>query len=234
MLLLQFSIGALNDWADAAADAGRAAKPIPAGLVGRDVAFLVAVACGAVGVVLSATAGLEIVAIAAAGLAVGYAYDLGLKGTAGAWLSFAAGFVLLPLFAWAGARAGIPAFLPWIVALALPAGAVVSLANAFVDIDGDRAAGRRSPVVMLGRDATLRGILALDLVILAGAAGSLAVSSAAAPAVAWVGVVAGGGLSLAGWWVSRGSARRARLDGWHLQAVGLAILAAAWFAGMAT
>ena len=232
MLLLQFSIGALNDWADAAADAGRAAKPIPAGLVGRDVAFLVAVACGAVGVVLSATAGLEIVAIAAAGLAAGYAYDLGLKGTAGAWLSFAAGFVLLPLFAWAGA--GVPAFLPWIVALALPAGAVVSLANAFVDIDGDRAAGRRSPVVVLGRDATLRGILALDLVILAGAAVSLAVSSAAAPAVAWVGVVAGGGLSLAGWWVSRGSARRARLDGWHLQAVGLAILAAAWFAGMAT
>ena len=59
MLLLQFGIGAANDWADAAADAtARPAKPIPAGLVRRSTAARIAVAAAAAGLALAMLAGL--------------------------------------------------------------------------------------------------------------------------------------------------------------------------------
>jgi 4-hydroxybenzoate polyprenyltransferase len=236
MLLLQFAVGAVNDWADAVVDAGRPGKPITAGVVGRGEALAIGVVSALAGIVLAGVAGPVVVAIGAAGLAAGLAYDLGLKGTAGAWLCFAAGFVLLPAFGWHGAVGVLPPFLPWILLLALPAGAVVSLANGLVDLERDRATGRRTPAVLLGPQTTIRGVLALDAVIAIGAVASLAGASSAPEvrAVVWAGVVGGAGLQLAGAWVGRRPDRDARLAGWRLQALGLAVLAAAWFAGMAT
>lgn len=231
MLFLQFSIGALNDWADAVVDADRPAKPIVAGVVGRRTAMAVAVATGATGLALAFGAEPILAMIAVAGLAAGFAYDLGLKGTAEAWLCFAAGFVLLPLFAWYGAAGAVPTFLPWIVLLALPVGGVVSLANGLVDLEADAVVRRRTPAVLLGRHAALRGLFALHVAIVAGAASSLARSGA--PALAWFGLALGAAVVAAGWWVSRGERRDARQDGWHLQAIGLAVLAGSWFAGMA-
>jgi protoheme IX farnesyltransferase len=231
MLFLQFAIGALNDWADATADAGRTGKPIVAGVVSREAAPVVAVVCAVAGLVIAATAGPVVAALGLGGLATGVAYDIGLKGTPGAWLCFAAGFILLPLFAWYGAAGAAPAFLPWIVVLALPAGAVVSLANGLVDLEADKATGRRTPAVILGREAALSGLIALDLAIIAGVAVSLATGRA--PTISWLGVILGAALAIAGWWLSRWPTRRASLDGWRVQAVGLAVLAASWFAGMA-
>ena len=57
MLGLQFCIGAVNDLFDVELDAqSKAFKPIPAGLVSRRSAMLVAIATGGAGLVLAAAA----------------------------------------------------------------------------------------------------------------------------------------------------------------------------------
>jgi 4-hydroxybenzoate polyprenyltransferase len=232
MLLLQFAIGAVNDWADAPGDTrSRRSKPIVAGLVPRAGALAIGGVCAALGLLLAATQGAAVVVVGAAGLGAGFAYDLGLKGTAGAWLVFAAGFILLPLFAWLGGAGAPPAFLSWIVVLALPAGALVSLANGLVDLEADEPVGSRGPAVLLGRRRTIVALAALDTILIAGVVISVAPRS---PHLANAAGIAAGALILAaGWNRGRALSRRARLDGWHLQAIGLAVLAAAWFAAMA-
>ena len=238
MLLLQFSIGAANDWSDARADAAaRPLKPIPAGLLRRRDAAALAVICAAGGLLLAAPAGPAVLAIALAGLLTGLSYDLGLKGTAWAWLTFAAGFVLLPLFAWLGGSGTTPAFLGWIVLLAIPAGAAVSLANGLVDHETDALSGRRGPAVRLGPRPAHLALGIAHLLVAAGAVVSLAVESRAAAtaglvALAAASVALGVGLQVVGWLLSGGQARPARLRGWHVQAVGLAVLAGGWFLGM--
>jgi 4-hydroxybenzoate polyprenyltransferase len=233
MLLLQFAIGAANDWSDAELDAlTRPAKPIPSGAVGRTTALVVAVVAAVGGLALAAVGGPAVATVGLLGFAVGLAYDLVLKDTAWTWLSFSAGFILLPLFAWLGGAQVAPSFLGWIVALALPAGASVSLANGLVDLEGDARVGRRGPAVRLGRGATVRLLLALHLVIVAGAVLSLALAGNV-PAGAWLGLAAGAALEAAGWSMARAEPRGRRLLGWEVQALGLALLAGAWFLGMA-
>lgn len=232
MLFLQFGIGAANDWADAPIDAiGRPLKPIVLGVVSMRQAAGVAVASAATGLLLAAFVGLAALLSGAAGLLVGIAYDLGLKRTPWAWLAFAGGFVLLPVFAWLGAAGTVPPFAGWIALLALPAGAIVSLANGLVDVDGDEAVGRLTPAVRLGRWRSLIVLVVLEAVLAVGAALGMALAGRAPPG-AWAGLVAGAGLQGAGWLVSTRPSRDARLQGWRIEAVGLAVLAGAWFLGM--
>lgn len=232
MLLLQFAIGAANDWADATADAvGRPAKPIVSGLVAREQVRTVAAVCAVGGLTLATLAGPPVAAVALAGLADGLAYDLGLKGSTWAWLPFSAGFALLPLFAWLGGAGVPPPFFPSIALLALPAGAAVALANGLVDLEGDERVGRRGPAVRLGRRGTIRALFVLQVLLVAGVAVALLWHARATPAV-WAGVAAGGGLMGIGRLVAGGLERERRLLGWEIQALGLAALAGAWFAGM--
>ena len=83
MILLQASVGALNDVIDAPSDAGRKpGKPIPAGLVTPAVARGIAAAAALLGVLLAVPSGAATVALAVGLLGLGYAYDLWFKGTA--------------------------------------------------------------------------------------------------------------------------------------------------------
>lgn len=241
MLLLQFAIGAVNDWADAPIDAiGGRAKPIPRGVISRRQALTVALACAAVGLLLAGLLGPATLLVALVGLGAGVAYDLGLKRTPWAGLAFATGFALLPLFAWLGSVGSPPPFLGWIFVLALPAGASVSLGNGLVDVEGDAAVGRSTPAVRLG-SRRAHGLLGTaDALVFAGAAIALFASipsgAAAGPGrtfwIAWTGVVAGAFLVSVGWRLSGHPSRPDRLVGWRVQAVGLAVLAGAWFLGM--
>jgi 4-hydroxybenzoate polyprenyltransferase len=236
MLLLQFSIGAANDWSDAQADAmARPLKPIPAGLLRRREAATLAAVCAAAGLLLAAPAGPAVLAVALAGLLTGLSYDLGLKGTSWAWLAFAAGFVLLPLFAWLGGSGTTPAFLGWIVLLAIPAGAAVSLANGLVDHETDAVSGRRGPAVRLGPRRAHLALGIAHLLVVAGAMAGLGVGArgtGGVVALAAATVALGVGFQAVGWLLSGGQARAARLRGWHVQAIGLAVLAGGWFLGM--
>ena len=153
MLLVQFSISALNEWADADLDrlAGRR-RPIPLGLVSPGTALTVAVLCAVGAFLLSTLAqfGTWPLLLVGIGLACGWAYDLRFKGTPLSFLPFAIAFPLMPF--WIGLLAGRPASALGILFLGgSPLATAIHLADAIPDRDRDRAAGLRTLAVALGQ-----------------------------------------------------------------------------------
>ncbi len=239
MLAIQVAIGATNDVADADRDAAaKPGKPIPAGLVGSGLARFVAVSGLAIGLALAATVSAGAVALAAAGASAGVAYDLRLKGTVLAWLPFAVGIPLLPLFAWWGVRQELPPALLVAAALAVPAGAALAIANALPDLERDGGSGVRSVATILGRRRAGRAVTALQLVVGGGAIGSYLVLIGSRPVgpVVPAGPLLAGAIILlvVGVFLGSGDSVTSRQRGWEVQAVALGILAAAWLGGLAS
>jgi 4-hydroxybenzoate polyprenyltransferase len=235
MLLLQCSIGATNDLADAPADAGaKPSKPIPAGIVPARAAVVVAAVCAALGLALAASVSAGTLAIGAIGLGLGYAYDLGLKGTAFGWVPFAAGIPLLPLFAWAGATGGAPEAIVVLAVLAVPAGAALAVANALPDLERDAASGVRTPATTLGRSRAWRIEAALQAVVVVAALVSLLAIGGRAPDIRAFAVIGWSIIGLgAGVLLSGRESVSARQRGWELQAIAIGGLAAGWVGAMA-
>ena len=152
MLLVQFSISALNEWADADLDRrARRQRPIPLGLVSRGAALAIAVvaAVGAFLLCVLADLGPFALLLVGIGTACGWAYDLRLKATPLSVVPFAIAFPLMPF--WIGVLAARP--LSSLVILFLggsPLAAAIHLADAIPDRDADRAAGLRTLAVALG------------------------------------------------------------------------------------
>ena len=234
MVALQASIGALNDVIDAPADAGRKpGKPIPSGLVTPATARLVVLAGGVTGMLLAALSGPGMVAVAAACLGVGYGYDLWAKGTAWSWLPFAVGIPLLPVFAWFGAAGSLPGQFAILLPAAVAAGAALAISNALADLERDAAAGQGSVASHLGpgRAWSLSALL-LGVVLLV-AFGSLWVRGTE-PLALGAAVAAGAVIAVGLGWARRDTASALRRErAWEIQAVGVALLAAAWLAGVA-
>jgi 4-hydroxybenzoate polyprenyltransferase len=230
MIVLQASIGALNDVVDAPRDVGRkSGKPIPTGLVSRDVAWAVVVAGAILGIALTLPSGAATVALAVVGLGIGYGYDLVLKGTAWSWLPFAVGIPLLPVFGWLGVTGSLPASFAVLLPTAVVAGAALAIANARADIERDVAAGVDSVAVRLGLSRSWALHAGLLAVVVGVAIVTLVAGGAPTPALAGAtvaGLLIGSGIALG----YRGdSARRERA--WELEAVGVGLLAATWLAG---
>lgn len=197
MTLLQLGIGTLNDVVDAPFDAGRKpGKPIPAGLVARPLAGGLAGGLLATGTAIAAARSTALGGLAVVVVAIGVVYDLRLKGTVWSWLPFAVGIPILPVFGWLAARSTLEPFFAILVPAAMVAGAALAIANAFVDVERDRAAGRTSAASALGGQAglvagglfaivwivavasTTPGTLILPTVILAGSAATFAALAA--------------------------------------------------------
>ena len=232
MLSLQVSIGALNDLADADRDRERKpGKPIPARLVGRRTARVVVLVGLVVGLGVSAMLGLATLGVAAVGVASGYLYDLRLKATAWAWLPFAVGLPLLPIYAWVGATGAVPAALALVVPLGMLAGAAVALLNGLVDVERDRAAGLATPAVTLGPVRARRLAAVLVAVATFGVIGSLA--AIAAPSGAWALVALGASSVVVGLVLAGSASTTTRQRGWETAAVGIGLLAAGWAVGFA-
>jgi 4-hydroxybenzoate polyprenyltransferase len=227
MTALQFSIGALNDLADAPRDRGRRPlKPVAEGLIRPSTARLVVVVTAAGGLALAAASGPAAVAVAAGGVACGYAYDLRLSRTPWAWLPLAVALPLVPVFAWVGVAGTMPAALLVLVPIGMLAGGGLAVGNSIADIEADRAAGMPSVAVRLGR----RDAAGLHALALAAAAGLAAVSlpPGAAPE-AWALVIAGAATVGAGIAiVARGAGSGLARVGWQVEAVGTAILGIGW------
>ena len=233
MLLLQFAIGAANDFSDAATDfVAKPRKPIPAGLVGRRTVAALCVVASTSGLAAAATVSSIALGVAVVGLADGLVYDLRFKATPLAWVPFAAGVGLLPLYAWLGARGSVAWTFLGVVAMGVVAGAALALVNAYADLDRDRRSGVRSIAAFLGAKRTLifnAALLAMCQVV------ALATTMAVPAPGGWMVVEAGGcvlawfGLALAG---VRGN--RAGPLVWEIQAVGLVVLGTAWLAALHT
>jgi len=153
MLLVQFSISSLNEWADQDLDglSGRP-RPIPLGLLSPRTAVVVAVLFAVAALALSLLSGFGFLAflLVLLGIACGWAYDLKLKRTALSFLPFAVAFPLVPL--WVAMIAGRPLEALGPVLLGgIPLSVSIHLADAIPDRAPDRAAGVNTLAVTLGR-----------------------------------------------------------------------------------
>ena len=226
MILIQFTIGATNDLADAARDADRTpAKPIAAGLIAPRSAAAAAWMFGILGLALAGLSGLITLAIALAGLACGLVYNAALSRSALSWLPLTLALPLVPAFAWYGAVGSLPSGIAQVVPIAMVAGAGLAIGNGLVDMDVDGPRGRRTAAVALGRVAawTVHGA-----------------ALTAATAAAWILLPSGGGASAAGLLVAGAltvlagvfglatrSGARFRLA-WALEAGGIMLIGLAW------
>jgi len=228
MLALQFCIGSANDIADAAPDSvAKPAKPIPSGDVSRAAAVAICMCAAGIGLLAAASVGLGALAIGAVGLADGLLYDLRLKRTPLAWMPFAAGVGLLPLYAWMGATGALPPAMVGVASLAVLAGTALALTNAYADIDGDRRSGVASVATLLGSAWTIKvngALLAgIQLFVLATTA---AAGVGSAPVL--IAELGGGALCWLGLGLVANRADWARPLVWEVQAVGFLIMGAAW------
>jgi len=171
-LATQFAISLLNDYWDLPADRlTKPDKPIPAGWVGAVTVRRWGTALAGLALALAVPLGARTLACAAVGLGAGLLYDWRWKRTLASPLPFAAGFGVLPLWAWAGVgRAWEP---PVLVGAALTAWLVVALhlADTLPDLEADQTVGVRGLAHRLGPRAARRvcwGVLASGLVAAAG------------------------------------------------------------------
>jgi len=231
MLGLQFCIGAANDWFDVDLDArAKPAKPIPAGLVTRRTAAVVAVICGGGGLVLAVAGagagGWRTVACAVGMLGAGLAYDVRLKRTAFSWLPFAVAFPLLPLYSWFGAVGQPPPGWQVLLPIAFLAGPMLQLANGLVDLERDIIGGARGLVTRLGRRRAWWALLVLQVGINVFATGFVLVAGGGLPAIGPI--LLAFFVALVGVALSGAAAPQRREWGWRLQAGALALLAVGW------
>ncbi|MFI5261830.1 MAG: UbiA prenyltransferase family protein [Candidatus Limnocylindrales bacterium] len=231
MFALQASIGAANDVVDAPADAqAKPAKPIPAGLVSRRTATAVAVMAGAVGLTMAGVFGVAALAVAVLGYGLGLAYDVRLKRSPWSWLAYALALPLVPAFAWLGVGAGLPPRFPLLAVMALLGGVALALANGLVDLAGDARTGTSGPAGALGAVAAWRLIAACQGALIAVAVVTSLWLGAPLAATTWLAL---GGATIAiaiGVVLSGREQLRRRQLGWELQAAGVGLLAAGWFA----
>ncbi len=231
MLLLQASIGSLNDIVDVGRDAGRKpGKPIPAGSATWRAAAGLVVAGLIGGLALSAPSGPATLAVACAGVACGYAYDLRLSRGPWSWLPLALALPLPPIHAFVGATGEFPTTLPALLPIGVLAGAGLALANGLADLERDVSAGSRSAAVRLGlarawllHAACLAAAMAVAIALVPSDAGSLARAGI------------GGGVVMitAGMVISRGGGAALRERAWEIEAIGVVALGIAWLAAVA-
>jgi 4-hydroxybenzoate polyprenyltransferase len=170
--------------------------------------------------------------LAIVGLADGLVYDLRLKATPLAWLPFAAGVGLLPLYAWLGARGSVATAFVGVVAMGVVAGAALALANAYVDLDRDRRSGVRSIAVFLGAQRTLVANAALLAAVqVVALATTIAGGGPLEPTLVEVG---GCGLGWFGLALAGVRSDRIRPLVWEIQAVSLVVLGMAWLVALQT
>jgi geranylgeranylglycerol-phosphate geranylgeranyltransferase len=231
MVALQASIGTLNDLIDAPADAGRKpGKPIPRGLVTPTQARLILGTAAVLGLVLAAMSGPGLALLALVILVVGYGYDLLAKGTPWSWLPFAVGIPLLPVFGWYGVDGVLPRAFAVLVPVAVAAGAGLAIANARADVERDLEAGGDSVAVRLGLGRAWRIEAALLGVVTAVALGTTWVWRG--PSIELAASIGAGTIVLTGLRIGRPGASPVRRErAWEVEAIGVALLAAAWLAG---
>jgi 4-hydroxybenzoate polyprenyltransferase len=231
MLGFQFAIGVTNDIADASSDRlAHPEKPLASGaLSSRDAAGVLVLALAA-GIIGAASVGVGPLAIGLLGLADGLLYDLRLKGTPFAWLAFAVGVGLLPVYAWFGATGSLPPALLGVAAMAVVAGAALALANALADLAKDAEAGYATVATMLGR----RLILVVDTCLFVSLQGVvLTTSFLSGSAVAPIATeLAGSGLAWVGLLLSADRREGLRRLGWEAQAVAVAVMGVGWLAAL--
>jgi 4-hydroxybenzoate polyprenyltransferase len=129
----QLVIGVVNELVDADLDAvAKPSKPIPAGLVSRRGARIVAICGLMLMAAFSVRFGLASFALCALGTGAGAAYSLWFKRTVWSWIPYLVALPLLPIWVWTALST------------------VVQIAQSLPDVDADRGSNVRTLAVALG------------------------------------------------------------------------------------
>lgn len=168
---MQFSISMINDYCDRALDAAsKPGKPIVRGLVTPREALIVGIVMGVLMVVLLLPLPPLALVVSLCYLALGQAYNLGLKATAWSGCIFALMVALIPLYIFAGLGRTSPlAF--WFVLVGFLLGVALNVANSLPDLEGDAAGGARTLAVVLGlkRSFFVSPLIIATLIVLSAA-----------------------------------------------------------------
>jgi len=232
VFLAQAVIGATNDYCDRELDAAtQPSKPIPRGVVTASQVLVLALACGAATVALIAPLGLVPLGLTALIVALGLAYDLGLKGSPASGILFALHFPLFPLLAWS-VFGEWESFLPWVVPVGAGLGVAMNVSNTLPDLEGDTAHGLHGLPHALGLRRSLALAWGMPLVVLAFMwiidFTGLVPSDTAGMVVATVAALVSVGLAVV---LYRRSPRPATLRVTFLiQAVGVVVMTCGWVA----
>jgi 4-hydroxybenzoate polyprenyltransferase len=232
MLCIQFSIGALNDWADRDLDARtKPSKPIPSRLVSSGIALVVASLLAVTAAVLAAWSGPAAWALAMTGLGIGIAYDLGVKRTPYSALTYALALPLIPVWVWTALDVESAALFV-VLPVGMLLGVSLQLANALPDAEGDAAAGVRGTLQVLGPERGRRLCWAsFALALLLCAVLAPVVQLGLMPfALSWVAAALLLGIAAASY--QRHPSRRALQQGWSLLAPAAGLLAIGWLVSL--
>jgi 4-hydroxybenzoate polyprenyltransferase len=164
---MQLSIAMLNDYCDRKADAlVKKTKPIPSGLVYPREALVGGIGMSVLMVLLLLPLNRLGLLVSLIYLALGQAYNLGLKSTPLSGVVFALAIPLIPVYAYVAQGRTLPLLL-WLIPVGALLGIALNLANSLPDIEEDAEAGAHTLAVVLG----VRGSsLACPLLILFSAA----------------------------------------------------------------
>ena len=164
---MQVSIAMLNDFCDRRIDAqSKPEKPIPRGLILPSEALIAGFLMIAIMFVLLIQLPLLALVISLCYLALGQAYNLGLKSTPLSGIVFALAMPLIPLYAFAGVGR-TPPIIFWLVPAGFLLGIALNLANSLPDLEEDKAQGIKTLAVVLG---VRRSFTACHLLIVSCAA----------------------------------------------------------------
>lgn len=163
---MQLSIAMLNDYCDRKADAlVKKKKPIPSGLVRPREALVAGIGMIVLMVLLLLPLNRLGLLVSLIYLALGQAYNLGLKSTPLSGVVFALAIPLIPVYAYVAQGRTLP-LLFWLIPVGALLGIALNLANSLPDIEEDAATGAHTLAVVLG----VRGsLLACPLLILLSA-----------------------------------------------------------------
>lgn len=160
----QLSVGWHNDWLDAARDtaAGRADKPVAAGLVSRRTVGRCALAALIATVPLSFASGWRAALAHLTAVGLAWAYNARLKATVFSFVPYAVAFPLLVAFVTLGGpQASWPPW--WALAAAALLGCSAHLVNVVPDLADDLATGVRGVPHRIGRSRSVAATVVLLL-----------------------------------------------------------------------
>lgn len=184
---MQVSIAMLNDYCDRRLDAeGKPGKPIPRGLVHPREALVSGLIMIVVMFILLIPLPRLALIISLCYLALGQAYNLGLKSTPFSGIVFALAMPLIPLYAFAGMGRTLP-FLFWLVPVGFLLGVALNLANSLPDVEDDAANGARTLAVFLGVRRSFA--VCQSMIVLAAALVGLLKITNIVPAHPWIIIV---------------------------------------------
>lgn len=227
----QLAIGAVNELVDADLDAlAKPDKPIPAGLVTRRGARMLAIAGIVLMIAFSAKFSREAFALCALGTGAGVAYSLWFKRTIWSWIPYLVALPLIPIWTWTAlgeVEPGMFAIFP----IGAAAVIAVQIAQSLPDVEADQRSNVRTLAVALGAYRARNLCWGASILAIALAALS-APWLTDHPERVWIAALVAGVLVAVNAIIWTRNARRGALAAFPCISAGAAVLGVGWTAAL--